>query len=89
MELLILVVLLFLVGTILGAIWKFRVWLLFALVATTACLGSLFVSELPPRQAIFNDVWSFLWFLLNYGVYVGFVVAAGVFGTFLGLRTRK
>lgn len=76
-------------GAVLGVIWKWRVWHLFALVAVAACLGSLYVAEFPSRAAIFNDVWSFLWFLLNYGVYVGLIAAAGASGTLLGLLATK
>ena len=76
-------------GAVLGVIWKWRVWHLFALVAVAACLGSLYVAELPSRADMVYEVWAFLWFLLHYGVSTGLVAAAGASGTLLGLLATK
>ena len=89
MVLLVLMFFFLVLGAILGVIWKWRIWILFALVAVTSCLGSLYVAEFPSRAAIFNDVWSFLYFLLNYGVYVGLVAGAGASGALLGLLATR
>lgn len=89
MVLLVLMFFFLVLGAILGVIWKWRVWLLFALVAVASCLGSLYVAEFPSRAAIFNDVWSFFYFLINYGIYVGLVAGAGAAGALLGLLATK
>lgn len=89
MMLLILMSLFFVLGAILGTIWRWRVWLLFAAVLIGSCLGSLYVAEFPTLAAIFNDAWSFLYFVLNYGIYVGLIAAAGSVGAFLGLIGTK
>ena len=79
----------FMLGAVLGVLWKWRVWQVFALMAVVPCLGSLYIVDLPPRAAVFNDLGSFFWLLLNYGIYVGLVVGAGESGTLLGMLATK
>lgn len=56
----------------------------------TSSRGSGLWYDLPDQlAAIFNDVWSFLYFLLNYGVYVGLISGAGASGTLLRLLATK
>ena len=74
---------------LLGLVWRWRLPLLFIVVVIISFLGSLYVAEFPPRVSIFHDVWSFLWFLLNYGIFFALVIGSGAIGTVVGLFVAR
>jgi hypothetical protein len=63
-------------------------WLIILVVTVSFCIG-VYVSELPSRSSVFLDVWSFLYFIIIYGSFVGLFVGAGVVGALLGMLARK
>lgn len=73
------------VGLLLGALWRWRTWCLFALVAVISFTGGFFVASFPTYAQIFSGWGSLLLFLVNYGIYFSILVSVGALGSFLGL----
>ena len=79
MILVILILLFFGLGLVLGLIWRWRIGLLFVTVPTISCLGSLYVADNSWLAGPLNDASQLLWILLHYAVALGATIGTGRF----------
>lgn len=89
MTLLVLILASSILGVIVALLWRWQPWKLFAAVTGTSSLMAAYVAEWPTASAVFQDVWSFLWFLFSYGLFFAPAVLAANGASAVVLLLRK
>ena len=78
-----------LLGVVIASLWRGQIWKLFTAVTVASSLVGLSLADWPSASAVFHDVWSFLWFLFNYGLFFAPAVLAANCASAVILLVRK